>query len=183
MGPEDVKKRKVTKWVMIGISTVFIAVMLLAPLAMVIVNSLKKGWAFYLAAISTKTVLSALKVSLTATGITLLVNTFFGIVSALLLTRYAFRGKQFLQTLIDIPFSVSPVIAGLAFIMMFGRRGWMAPVLDAINRALRMAEDGDVIVLAGKGHETYQEIMGIKRPFDEKVIVSDLLLEIQKEKG
>jgi UDP-N-acetylmuramoyl-L-alanyl-D-glutamate--2,6-diaminopimelate ligase len=52
---------------------------------------------------------------------------------------------------------------------------------DAINRALRMAEDGDVIVLAGKGHETYQEIMGIKRPFDEKVIVSDLLLEIKKE--
>ena len=136
MGPEDVKKRKVTKWVMIGISTVFIAVMLLAPLAMVIVNSMKKGWAFYLAAISTKTALSALKVSLMATGITLLVNTFFGIVSALLLTRYAFRGKQFLQTLIDIPFSVSPVIAGLAFIMMFGRRGWMAPALDAINRAL-----------------------------------------------
>ena len=130
MGPEDVKKRKVTKWVMIGVSTVFIAVMLLAPLAMVIVNSLKRGWAFYLE------VLSALKVSLTSTGITLLVNTFFGIVSALLLTRYTFRGKQLLQTLIDIPFSVSPVIAGRAFIMMFGRRGWMAPALDAINQAL-----------------------------------------------
>ena len=52
---------------------------------------------------------------------------------------------------------------------------------EAINRALRMAEDGDVIVLAGKGHETYQEIMGVKRPFDEKVIVSDLLLEMMKE--
>ena len=54
---------------------------------------------------------------------------------------------------------------------------------EAIKRALYMAEDGDVIVLAGKGHETYQEIMGIKRPFDEKVIVSDLLLEMQKEQG
>ena len=54
---------------------------------------------------------------------------------------------------------------------------------EAISRALHMAEDGDVIVLAGKGHETYQEIMGIKRPFDEKVIVSDLLLEMQKEQG
>ena len=52
---------------------------------------------------------------------------------------------------------------------------------EAIDRALRMAEDGDVIVLAGKGHETYQEIMGIKRPFDEKVIVSELLLKIKKE--
>ena len=136
MGPEEEKRRKVTKWVMIGVSTLFIALMLLAPLAMVIVNALKRGWDFYLAAISTNTVRSALKVSLTATGITLLVNTFFGVVSAVLLTRYSFRGKQLLQTLIDIPFSVSPVIAGLAFIMMFGRRGWMAPVLDAINRAL-----------------------------------------------
>jgi UDP-N-acetylmuramoyl-L-alanyl-D-glutamate--2,6-diaminopimelate ligase len=54
---------------------------------------------------------------------------------------------------------------------------------EAIRRALRMAEDGDVIVLAGKGHETYQEIMGIKRPFDEKAIVSDLLLEMKKEQG
>ena len=54
---------------------------------------------------------------------------------------------------------------------------------EAINRALRIAEDGDVIVLAGKGHETYQEIMGIKRPFDEKAIVSDLLLEMKKERG
>ena len=53
---------------------------------------------------------------------------------------------------------------------------------EAIEHALRMAEEGDVIVLAGKGHETYQEIMGIKRPFDEKVIVSELLTEIRNEK-
>ena len=52
---------------------------------------------------------------------------------------------------------------------------------DAIRHALQIADDGDVIVLAGKGHETYQEIMGIKRPFDEKVIVSELLLEMKKE--
>ena len=51
---------------------------------------------------------------------------------------------------------------------------------EAIRRALEMGEDGDVIVLAGKGHETYQEIMGVKRPFDEKVIVSELLLEMRK---
>ena len=51
---------------------------------------------------------------------------------------------------------------------------------EAIRRALEMGEDGDVIVLAGKGHETYQEIMGVKRPFDEKVIVSEILLEMRK---
>ena len=54
---------------------------------------------------------------------------------------------------------------------------------EAIRAALTMAEDGDVIVLAGKGHETYQEIMGVKRPFDEKVIVSELLLEMKQEKA
>jgi UDP-N-acetylmuramoyl-L-alanyl-D-glutamate--2,6-diaminopimelate ligase len=53
---------------------------------------------------------------------------------------------------------------------------------DAIRKALAIAEDGDIIVLAGKGHETYQEIMGIKRPFDEKAIVSELLAEMRQEK-
>ena len=53
---------------------------------------------------------------------------------------------------------------------------------EAIEQALRMAQDGDVVVLAGKGHETYQEIMGIKRPFDEKAIVSEILLKMKKEK-
>ena len=58
----------------------------------------------------------------------------------------------------------------------------VAVMREAIRKALRMAEDGDIIVLAGKGHETYQEIMGVKRPFDEKVIVSELLTEIREEK-
>ena len=53
---------------------------------------------------------------------------------------------------------------------------------EALRKALHMAEDGDIIVLAGKGHETYQEIMGVKRPFDEKVIVSELLTEMREEK-
>lgn len=128
------KKRNVTRFAMIAISTLFVSLMLIAPIGMVIANSLKKGWDFYLAAISTDMVISALEVTLATTVITLLVNTFFGIMSAILLTRYSFRGKQLLQTLIDIPFSVSPVIAGLAFLMIFGRMGWAAPAVDAINR-------------------------------------------------
>ncbi len=127
------KKKKSTRFIMITISTLFIGVMLLLPLIMVIVSSLREGLSFYLEAISTKTVISALKVTLLATVITVIVNTFFGIMASVLLTRYSFKGKQLLQTLIDIPFSVSPVIAGLAFIMMFGRMGWVAPLIDAIN--------------------------------------------------
>ena len=61
------------------------------------------------------------------------------------------------------------------------RKPFLSTILDKSRKALRMAGDGDIIVLAGKGHETYQEIMGIKRPFDEKVIVSELLTEIREE--
>ena len=129
------RKRKATKYILITISTLFIVIMLVMPLVMVIVCSLKKGAAFYISAVSADTVISALGVTVTATVITLLVNSFFGIVASVLLTRYKFRGKQVLQTLIDIPFSVSPVIAGLAFIMMFGRMGWAAPAVNALNKA------------------------------------------------
>lgn len=120
---------------MITVSTLFVGLMLFLPLVMVIINSLKKGFEFYLQAVSTKTVISALKVTLLATVITVIVNTVFGIFASILLTRFSFKGKQLLQTLIDIPFSVSPVIAGLAFIMMFGRMGWAAPFVDAVNNA------------------------------------------------
>ena len=129
------QKRKATKYILITISTLFIVIMLVMPLVMVIVSSLKKGAAFYISAVSADTVISALGVTVTATVITLLVNSFFGIAASVLLTRYKFRGKQILQTLIDIPFSVSPVIAGLAFIMMFGRMGWAAPAVNALNKA------------------------------------------------
>ncbi len=119
--------------VLIIISTIFAAVMLVLPLGYVIVQSFSKGAAFYLSAITTENVISALQLSLFAAGIALLVNTFFGIMAGILLTRYSFRGKQVLGALIDIPFSVSPVIAGLSYIMLFGRTGWLSPVVDDLN--------------------------------------------------
>ena len=129
----DGKKQNITRLIMITISTAFTGVMLLLPLLMVVAHSLKKGAAFYLEAILTPTVIAAFKVTLIATVIALLVNTFFGIIASVLLTRYSFRGKRIFQTLIDIPFSISPVIAGLSFVMMFGRMGWAAPAVNAIN--------------------------------------------------
>ena len=122
--------------VLIAISVCFVGIMLVAPLIAVIAGSLRQGVAFYLAAISTDTVRSAIGVTLLATVTALIVNTFFGLVAAWVLTRYSFRGKQVLSALIDIPFSISPVIAGLAFIMTFGRLGWAAPIVDGINSAL-----------------------------------------------
>ena len=136
MSMSDDKTGKTIRIIMITVSTLFVAVMLVMPLLMVIVNSLRKGISFYLSAITTTNVISAVKVTLTATVITLLVNTIFGITASVLLTRFTFRGKNVLQTLIDIPFSTSPVIAGLSFIMIFGRMGWAAPAINAINDTL-----------------------------------------------
>ena len=110
--------------------------MLVLPLFEVLYRSLKDGWDLYMSALTAEYTLSALKVTFIAAFMALLVNTFFGIVAAWLLTKFDFRGKNVLMTLIDIPFSVSPVIAGLAYIMTFGRTGWAAPFLDWINETL-----------------------------------------------
>ena len=130
------KQKKITKIVLITISVLFIGVMLILPLFSIIVSALKEGFGFYLKAISTEYDRSALFNTLLATGIAVVVNTFFGIAAAWLLTKFSFRGKQVLATLIDIPFSISPVIVGLAFLMTFGRLGWTYPALRAINQTL-----------------------------------------------
>lgn len=102
--------KKITKYILIGISVLFIGIMLVLPLCSIIINSLSEGVKFYLEAISTEYVKSALLVTLLATVIAVAVNTFFGITAAWLLTKFSFKGKQVLATLIDIPFSISPVI-------------------------------------------------------------------------
>lgn len=130
------RKKKITKAVLITISVLFIGFMLILPLFSILFSALKEGIGFYLEAISTEYVKSALLVTLLATVIAVVVNTFFGIVAAWLLTKFSFRGKQILATLIDIPFSISPVIVGLAFLMTFGRLGWTYPGIRAINHLL-----------------------------------------------
>lgn len=128
------KKKRITKIILITISYLFIGVMLVLPLFSIIISALKEGLGFYFEAISTEYFRSALLVTLLATVIAVAVNTFFGIVASWLLTKFSFRGKQVLATLIDIPFSISPVIVGLAFLMTFGRLGWTYPAIRAINQ-------------------------------------------------
>ncbi len=129
-------KKKSSKFVpaiLITVSVLFFITMLVLPLGVVLFRSLKEGLAFYLEAITATNTLSALRVTLIATIIALAVNTFFGLCAAWLLTKFEFRGRQVLSTLIDIPFSISPVIAGLAFIMTFGRMGWATPAIERRN--------------------------------------------------
>ena len=127
------KSKKRTKICMITITVLFIFIMLVVPLVSVMASALKEGFGFYLKAVSTEYVVSALKVTLIAAIFAVVINTFFGICAAWLLTRFSFKGKQILATLIDIPFSISPVIVGLAYLMTFGRLGWFYPVIRAFN--------------------------------------------------
>lgn len=127
------RQKKRTKVILITISILFIFFMLVLPLFSVITNSLSEGFSFYVKSISTSYVKSALFVTIIATVASVLINTFFGIMAAFLLTKFSFKGKQVLATLIDIPFSISPVIVDLAFLMTFGRLGWTYPAIRAIN--------------------------------------------------
>ena len=120
------KRKQRTKIILITISVLFMIVMLVLPLFSVITNSLSEGFKFYVSSISTEYVRSALFVTILATLVAVAINTF-------LLTKFSFKGKQVLATLIDIPFSISPVIVGLAFLMTFGRLGWTYPAIRAIN--------------------------------------------------
>ena len=127
------QESKAVKYTLITISILFVFFMLVLPLVSVITNSLKEGFSFYINCLKDEYVMSALKVTLLTTVITVIVNTFFGIAAAYLLTKFSFRGKQMLGAVIDIPFSVSPVIAGLELLMTFGRMGWANQLIESIN--------------------------------------------------
>lgn len=130
------KPKGFVPYLLLGLGILFFLIMLVFPLGEVIYRSLKDGFAVYGSAITAKNTLSALKVTLTATVSAVLVNTFFGLCAAWCLTKFDFRGKNILSTLIDIPFSISPVIAGLAYLMVFGRLGWAKPFVDKLNNLL-----------------------------------------------
>lgn len=126
-------KHSKTEIALLTISVVFVVVMLIAPLVSVLTNSLAEGWDFYVQALTTPYVLSALRLTLIATVAAVIVNTIVGLGAAWAISKFDFRGKHFLTTLIDIPFSISPVIAGLAFIMTFGRMGWIGQWIEVLN--------------------------------------------------
>ena len=134
------------KWVIIGISLTFFAAFLLLPLLAVFVEAFKKGWEAYLRAIVEPDTLSAVRLTLLAAGIAVPLNVVFGIAAAWAVAKHDFRGKQFLITLIDLPFSVSPVIAGLIYVLVFGAQGWFGGWL--IDHDIRIVFAVPGIVLA-----------------------------------
>lgn len=130
------KHSRVTEYVLITIGALFVILMLVMPLVTVLISSFQQGMAFFVKAITTKYVISALGLTLGAALVAVIVSSIFGLCAAYGIGKFDFKGKQVLMTLIDVPFSVSPVIAGLAFIMVFGRIGWGYEIIDTLNQWL-----------------------------------------------
>lgn len=112
------------KWLVIGVSLSFFAGFLLLPLATVFIEAFRRGWSLYLDAIVEPEALAAIRLTLLAAAIAVPLNLVFGLAAAWVVAKFEFRGKQFLVTLIDLPFSVSPVVAGLVYVLIFGSQGW-----------------------------------------------------------
>lgn len=142
--PKDSSK-KVVKYLLIGLSVLFLFIMLVLPLTVVVVNALKDGWQAYKEAVMDEYTIKALQLTLLATVSAVIVNTIFGLFASFLLSKFYFRGRQILATLIDIPFSISPVIAGLVFILTFGNIGWMGEFLKAHDIKIVFAVPGVIL--------------------------------------
>jgi sulfate transport system permease protein len=130
---------------LIGLALVFMTLFLFVPLTTVFYEALKKGWDVYLAAIVEPDALSAIKLTLIAAAISVPLNLAFGIAAAWAIAKFEFRGKQVLLTLIDLPFSVSPVIAGLIYVLVFGLQGWFGHWLQDHDLKVIFAVPGIVL--------------------------------------
>ncbi len=139
------KESKLVKWLLIGISFLFIFVMLVLPLVTVITEALKQGFAVYAEAISDKYTVKALLLTLEAAVTATVINTIFGLFAAWLLTKFRFRGKKLLGSLIDLPVTVSPIIAGLIFVLTFGRQSAIYPLLEKLDIKIVFAVPGIIL--------------------------------------
>ena len=119
----------VVRWTLITVALVFLGLTLLLPLALVFAQALSKGFAAYLEAIKEPDALSAARLTLLVASIAVPINLVFGVAAAWCITKFHFRGKNVLITLIDLPFAVSPVISGMIFVLLFGAHGWFGPWL------------------------------------------------------
>ena len=133
------------KWTLIVISVLFLAVMLLLPLIYILATALRQGFAAYANAVTDTYALKAAALTLQATLWAVGVNTIFGLCAAWCLTKFAFRGKKIISTLIDLPVTVSPIIAGLIYVLTFGRQSFLYPFLEKAGIRIIFAVPGIVL--------------------------------------
>jgi sulfate transport system permease protein len=133
------------RWTLIALALGFMSLFLFVPLVTVFYEALKKGWDVYAAAVTDADALAAIRLTLIAAAISVPLNLVFGIAAAWAITKFEFRGKSVLTTLIDLPFSVSPVIAGLIYVLVFGLQGWFGPWLQEHDLKVIFAVPGIVL--------------------------------------
>lgn len=139
------KTTNITKTVLLTISIIFIFVMLIVPIFVVISYCFKNGFEAYKKAVLDEYTIKALQLTLLATIVSVFINTIFGVFAAWTITKFNFKGKNLLTTLIDIPFAISPVIGGLIFILAFGRIGWAYEFIQSINLKIVFAIPGIIL--------------------------------------
>lgn len=135
-------------WVKGGILVLalgFFALFLLLPLVAVFVEAFRRGWAVYVAAVIEPDAMSAIRLTLLTAAVAVPLNLVFGLAAAWAITKFDFRGKQMLITFIDLPFSVSPVIAGLIYVLVFGAQGWFGPWLGEHGIKIVFAVPGIIL--------------------------------------
>jgi len=133
------------RWLLTAIALVFLALFLFVPLAAVFSQAFEKGLAVYLTALREQDTVAAIKLTLLVAFIAVPLNLVFGVAASWAIAKFSFPGKGLLITLIDLPFSVSPVISGLIYVLIFGRQGWLGPFLEAHDLKIIFAAPGIIL--------------------------------------
>ena len=136
------------RWIrysLIGLALTFMFLFLVLPLAAVFTEALRKGLDAYLEALKEPDAWSAIRLTLITAAIAVPMNLVFGVAAAWAIAKYEFKGKSLLTTLVDLPFSVSPVVAGLIYVLMFGAQGWFGPWLQAHDIKIVFAVPGIIL--------------------------------------
>ncbi|WP_322057527.1 sulfate ABC transporter permease subunit CysW [Paraburkholderia sp. J63] len=143
--PDPVTESPWVRWLLTGIALAFLALFLVVPLVAVFSQALAKGIGFYFESLADPDALAAIKLTLITAAIAVPLNLAFGLAASWAIAKFEFRGKALLTTLIDLPFSVSPVISGLIYVLLFGAQGWLGPWLADHDVQIIFAVPGIVL--------------------------------------
>jgi sulfate/thiosulfate transport system permease protein len=133
------------KWILTSIAILFLAIFLVLPLVIIFKEALAKGLAFYFESVTEPETINAINLTLITAGTALILNLLFGLAAAWAITKFDFRGKSFLLTLIDLPLTVSPVISGMVFVLLFGAQSFLGPTLNQYGIKIIFAVPGLIL--------------------------------------
>jgi sulfate transport system permease protein len=133
------------RWLLVATALLFLTLFLFVPLAAVFSEAFSKGWETYLAALKEPDTWSAIKLTVLVAAISVPLNLVFGLIASWAIAKFAFPGRSLLLTLIDLPFSVSPVISGLIYVLLFGLQGWLGPWLQDHDLKIIFAAPGIIL--------------------------------------